>query len=81
MRYGVAVLALLAASSFASPSQADPYLWCAIYGGAETSQNCVFKTLEECREATVTGGVCTPNYAYDRRDTSGYGRRHKALRY
>jgi hypothetical protein len=78
MRTGIAAFALLATSLFASPSHADPYLWCAVYG--DGSQTCLFKTLEDCRDATVVGGACTPNLNYNRRDAA-YGRRHNAMRY
>jgi len=79
-RAGFFALSLLGLGLLGTPSHADPYLWCAVYG-TDSGQDCYFKTLEQCRAATVAGGACSPNLAYDRRDTDGYGRRHHALRY
>lgn len=45
---------------------ADPYQWCAVYGGdAGGASNCGFVTIEQCR-ATVSGigGFCNPNPFY-----------------
>jgi hypothetical protein len=80
MRYAIATLSLLGMSLLSSPSHADPYLWCAVYN-ANGQQSCYFKTLEQCRAATVGGGACSPNLAYDPHDADGYGRRHHAMRY
>jgi hypothetical protein len=47
-------------------AQADPYRWCAVYGGhGGGGSNCGFVTLEQCR-ATVSGigGSCEPNQFY-----------------
>lgn len=46
-------------------AKADPYRWCADYGGRGGdggARNCYFHTLAQCR-ATVSGvgGYCTPN--------------------
>jgi hypothetical protein len=49
-----------------SPSQADPYKWCAVYGGRDGgASNCGFVTLEQC-QATVSGigGFCQENQFY-----------------
>ena len=49
-----------------SQTHADPYRWCAVYGGhAGGASNCGFVTLEQCR-ATVSGmgGFCEPNQFY-----------------
>jgi hypothetical protein len=47
--------------------QADPYKWCAYYGGrgGGGATNCGFVTLEQCR-ATISGmgGFCEPNLFY-----------------
>jgi hypothetical protein len=56
----------------ASPAHADPYRWCAIYGGdAGGASNCGFVTLEQCR-ATVSGigGSCEPNQFHTGADES-----------
>ncbi len=48
-------------------AKADPYRWCAVYGGHEGGgTNCGFITLEQCR-ATISGigGFCEPNQFYD----------------
>lgn len=45
---------------------ADPYKWCAVYGGdMGGASNCGFVTIEQCR-ATVSGigGFCEPNPFY-----------------
>ena len=72
MRIAFAAFALLMVGSMTGPAQADPYKWCAIYGGGGHGggTNCYFKTLEQCR-ATVSGmgGFCAPNQFYDGRPT------------
>jgi len=63
----VALVAVLAAPAF-DGARADPYRWCAIYGGEGGYQNCYFMTLEQCQAAVSgTGGFCTPNPFYDGR--------------
>ncbi len=50
-------------------TKADPYRWCAEYGGREGGgTNCGFLTLEQCR-ITIQGigGWCVPNQFYDGR--------------
>jgi hypothetical protein len=61
-----AALALLAAAT-SEPAQADPYRWCADYGGRTGGTNCYFVTLEQCRAAIsgMTTGTCRPNPFYD----------------
>jgi hypothetical protein len=49
-------------------AQADPYRWCAVYGGGSFGggTNCYFMTLEQCRAAiSGNGGFCAPNNFYD----------------
>jgi len=51
----------------ATPSHADPYRWCAEYGGAfgGGGTNCYFRTLSQCRQAVSgVGGFCRPNQFY-----------------
>ena len=49
------------------PAHADPYRWCAQYGG-RGGTNCYFVTIEQCRAAIAgNGGFCTPNNFYDGR--------------
>jgi hypothetical protein len=63
--YGLAVAVGFATSPLciASPANADPYKWCAVYQNGST--NCGFVTIEQCR-ATVSGagGSCQPNQFY-----------------
>jgi hypothetical protein len=67
MRAAIAVLFTIAASTIA-PSRADPYRWCAQYGGKSGATNCYFVTLEQCRAAlSGNGGFCNPNNFYDGR--------------
>jgi len=61
------------------PASADPYRWCAEYGGMRGGggTNCYFMTLQQCRAAVSgVGGFCRPNQFYTGRDrTVGRGRR------
>jgi hypothetical protein len=69
MRKSALSLATLTAALLlgSSAGHADPYRWCAVYGGGDsgTASNCGFVTLEQCR-ATISGigGVCSPNPFY-----------------
>ena len=50
------------------PAHADPYRWCAQYGGKSGATNCYFVTYEQCRAAlSGNGGFCNPNTFYDGR--------------
>jgi hypothetical protein len=52
-------------------AQADPYRWCAQYGGRGAT-NCYFVNLEQCRAAiSGNGGFCVPNNFYDGRPAPG----------
>jgi hypothetical protein len=63
-----ALTALWAALPAATPAHADPYRWCAIYGGMFGATNCYFLTIEQCRAAiSGNGGFCNPNTFYDGR--------------
>ena len=71
MRMTIALLgasiALLAGSAV-QPAHADPYRWCAQYGGRNGGTNCYFVTYEQCRAAlSGNGGFCNPNPFYDGR--------------
>jgi hypothetical protein len=48
-----------------SRAEAESYPWCAVYDGGDTSNNCGFVTVEQCR-VTVSGigGICEPNTQY-----------------
>jgi hypothetical protein len=70
MRMGILAVAFLAAgSAFDSAKAADPYAWCAEYGGGGQGggRNCYFVTLEQCRWAIsgMTTSTCRPNPFYD----------------
>ena len=61
---GTIILAALAAAIVLTPAaaKADPYRWCAVYGGdMGGASNCGFVTIEQCR-ATISGkgGSCQP---------------------
>ena len=87
MRMTVLTLAALASTLlFGSSAHADPYRWCAVYGGdMGGASNCGFITIEQCR-ATISGigGSCEPNLFYSGpdRDESrpAHRRRHKHYR-
>jgi hypothetical protein len=67
MRIILAAVTLLAAgATFDSAKAADPYRWCAEYGGDRGGRNCWFMTLEQCRWA-ISGtntASCQPNPFY-----------------
>ena len=65
----LAVPALAALTLAATPAHADPYKWCAVYGGfGHTRESCYYMTLGQCR-ASVSGlgGFCKPSPWYDGR--------------
>jgi hypothetical protein len=66
MRAAIAVLFTLSATWTTASSRADPYHWCAQYGGKSGATNCYFVTLEQCRAAiSGNGGFCNPNTFYN----------------
>jgi hypothetical protein len=69
MRFALVILTALIAVFFSDSAHADPYKWCAVYGGGGEDgggTNCYFLTLEQCRAAiSGMGGFCTPNPFYD----------------
>jgi hypothetical protein len=70
MRIAITVLFTLVVASAVEPARADPYRWCADYGGGRGggSSNCYFVTLEQCRAAiSGNGGFCRENGFYDGR--------------
>jgi hypothetical protein len=70
MRVVCAIAIVLAATAASAPAQADPYRWCAVYGGTDgdNGTSCYFMTLQQC-QASVSGvgGFCTANQFYDGR--------------
>jgi hypothetical protein len=62
----LALFAVLLAAA-GGTAQADPYRWCAQYGGRGHT-NCGFITLDQCRAAlSGNGGFCVANNFYDGR--------------
>ena len=59
MRVLIAAAAILAAGALLDGAKADPYAWCAQYGGQTGGTNCYFVTLAQC-QATVAGAAA-PN--------------------
>ena len=74
MAAGLAVLAIAATGGAAN---ADPYRWCADYGGrGGGGTNCYFLTLQQCQSSiSGRGGFCRPNPFYTGPD--GSSRRSK----
>lgn len=63
-----AVLLTVFVGGSSVPAHADPYRWCAQYGGKSGATNCYFATLEQCQAAVSgVGGFCMPNNYYDGR--------------
>jgi hypothetical protein len=62
----LAALAVLIGGSLTGEAKADPYRWCAEYGGSRGGgTNCYFMTLGQCRAAiSGNGGFCRPNTFY-----------------
>jgi Protein of unknown function (DUF3551) len=61
------LIALISASAV-QPAKADPYRWCALYGGRSGATNCYFVTHAQCMAAlSGNGGFCNPNNFYDGR--------------
>jgi hypothetical protein len=79
MSLGTIVLLALALSPLLGPAvHADPYRWCAYYGGRDdgTTVNCGFVTYRQCMETiSGIGGTCERNPDYDGRPvTDEYSR-------
>ena len=66
----LATLVVLLAGSAIDNAWADPYRWCAVYGGGRGGggTSCSFITWEQCQAAVSgVGGFCEPNQFYDGR--------------
>lgn len=62
MRIALAALVFVLAGSIADTAKADPYRWCADYGGRLSGMHCWFVTHEQCRmSVSGAGGYCVPN--------------------
>jgi hypothetical protein len=57
---------ILLAAALSYTAKADPYRWCAEYGGGRGgATNCYFVTLQQCRAAVSgNGGFCRQNTFY-----------------
>jgi hypothetical protein len=69
------VIGVLLYGALGTAAQADPYRWCAEYGGFRGGggTNCYFVTLNQCRAAiSGVGGFCRPNQFYTGERRSGY---------
>ncbi len=69
---------ILICGTLATSAQADPYRWCAEYGGGGRGggSNCYFVTFGQCQAAiSGVGGFCRPNPFYTGRDRN---RGHRA---
>jgi len=91
MRLALTVFALigttlLVQSVQVQPAQADPYRYCAVYGGNDGRESCYFRTFQEClAQIQGVGGFCNNNPWYTgpasngnnrqrtRRQNSGFG--------
>ena len=69
MRIVLATMVVLLAGSAIDNARADPYRWCAVYGGGGGGgTSCSFITWEQCQAAVSgVGGFCEPNQFYDGR--------------
>jgi hypothetical protein len=63
MRKTAVVLGILVGSAVSGTAHADPYRWCAEYGGGRGGgTNCYFVTLQQCQAAVSgNGGFCRAN--------------------
>ncbi len=69
MRSAFAIVFLLAIGSTVDTARADPYRWCAEYGGrGGGGTQCTFVTFEQCMwSVSGRGGFCRHNIYYDGR--------------
>ena len=73
MRTAIAALFSLMVLSAVEPAKADPYRWCAQYGGFGGGgvESCYYVTIEQCRAAVSgIGGWCRESGWYDGRPVS-----------
>jgi hypothetical protein len=65
MRLVLAALAFMGIAWLAQPVQADPYRYCAVYGGNDGRESCYFRTFQECLASIQgNGGFCNNNPWY-----------------
>jgi hypothetical protein len=71
MRLTLAAFASLTAVTLStlapSAASADPYKWCAVYGGfGSTTESCYYMTRAQCQmSVSGMGGFCKPSAYYD----------------
>ena len=82
------VLTVILCAGFTGSAKADPYRWCAEYGGGRGGggTNCGFVTFQQCQAAiSGLGGFCRRNAFYDGRRVltpeETYGSRRSERRY
>ena len=66
MKFVLFVLSVIAAMGVLNtPTKAQNYPWCALYGVKGGAQNCGFTTFQQC-QAALSGGAdfCQPNTQY-----------------
>jgi hypothetical protein len=76
MRIAIAVLFSMIIVSAVEPAKADPYRWCAQYGGFGGGgvESCWYLTIEQSRAAVSgIGGFCRESGWYDGRPVSTDG--------
>ena len=65
MRIVLTALVLAGTALLAQPAKADPYPWCAIYGGNDGTQSCYYMTFQQClTQIQGLGGFCNQNPGY-----------------
>jgi hypothetical protein len=70
MRKTLFAAAAVTAALLSQPANADPYRWCAVYGGFRSggSESCYFMTWAQCQaQVSGVGGFCRHNMFYDGR--------------
>ena len=68
MRSALAILILLAIGASVDTARADPYRWCAEYGGGRGGggTQCTFVSFQQCMwSVSGRGGFCRENIYYD----------------
>jgi hypothetical protein len=65
MRLALITLVFAGTALVVQPAKADPYRWCAIYGGNDGTESCYYNTFEQClAQIQGLGGFCNQNPRY-----------------
>jgi hypothetical protein len=83
MRSVILGVTILLATFMTQPAHADPYQWCAEYGGFRGggATNCYFLTLQQCQAAiSGVGGFCRRNTFYTGPEGGGRSPKRKKQR-